>query len=98
MDITTEDNIFVYKLSDKSQVSFLYCMYAFSVEQYSIIQFLRMARYTLRLTDFALKASQLYTRIPTQGEDKATILRQMNKKHAKDTLKYFPSIIRDITK
>ena len=53
----------------------------------------QIARCTLRLTDFVPKAYLVYNRMITQGGNKASILLQI-KKHSKDTLKDFPSIIR----
>ena len=71
------------------RVSFsLYCAYGLSVQQHSIInilrfiilkEFLRIARCTLRLTDFVPNTSQLYTRMLAQGENKASILRHIKK-------------------
>ena len=40
-------------------------------------EFLQIARCTLRMTNFVPKASQLYTRMITQGGNKANNLRQI---------------------
>ena len=42
-------------------------------------EFLQTGRYTLGLTDFVSKASQLYTRIVTQGGNKISIIREIKK-------------------
>ena len=42
-------------------------------------EFLRIPQFTLRLTDFVPKTSQLYTRMTTEGKNKANILRQIKK-------------------
>ena len=42
-------------------------------------EFLRTARCILRLEDFVATSSQLYTRMVTQGVNKASILRQIEK-------------------
>ena len=50
--------------------------------QYSVSifsEFLRIVRFTLRLTNSVPKASQLYARTITQGRNKAQILRQIKK-------------------
>ena len=66
--------------------------------QYSVVQIIaRIAQFTLTLTDFVPKTSQLYARIVTQGGNKASIVRLI-KKHFKNTLKHFPNTVRAMAK
>ena len=76
MDVTIEENLFVYKLFDKMDKFLVFIVrmpYLLSNIPSSIFygsifsEFLRIARWTLRLTDFVPKASQLYTRVVIQG-------------------------------
>ena len=60
-------------------------------------EFLRIARCTLRLTDFVPRASQLYTGMLTQAENKASILRQI-KNAFQSYPKYFSSTVGHMTK
>ena len=96
LDISAEDSISLYKLLDKrNKFPFfvIRMLYRSSNVPSSIFygsifsEFLQIARCTLRLTKFIPKAPQLYTRMVTQGGNKASILRQL-KKHSKDTLKH----------
>ena len=41
---------------------------------------LQIARYTLRINDFTPRASDLFSRIMTQGGDIATLTKQLSKK------------------
>ena len=82
--MTIENNVFVYKLFDKRDkfpISTLYvCLIcpAIFYHPYSMVQeFLQIARYTLRMTDFVPKSYQLCTRMITQGENNAIILLQI---------------------
>ena len=87
LDITNEDNMFLCKLFGKRDkfhffiVCMLYPLSNIPSIFYSSIfsEFLQIAWYTRRLTDFVPKASQLYTRIVTQGANNASILHQMKK-------------------
>ena len=88
LDITIEDNIFAYRFFDKRDKLPCFSIYMpylsrnipSSILYGSIFsEFLRIARCTLRLTNFEPKAFQLYTRMVTQGGNKASILRQIKK-------------------
>ena len=63
--------------------------------------FLQINQCVLKLIDFVPKLSQLYATMTTQGKNKdpmPSILCQVKKKkHSKDTLKHFPSILRHMT-
>ena len=83
-----EEKIFAYELFDKRDKFpfFIACMpYLLSDIPSSIFygsifsEFLQIARSTIRLTNFVPKASQLYTRMKTQGGNKASILSQIKK-------------------
>ena len=89
LDVTVEDNIFVYELFDKKdkfpffivRIPYLPYNIPSSIFYSSIFsEFLRIARCTLRLTDFVPKASQLYTSMITQGGNKASIIQRQIKK------------------
>ena len=86
MGKTIKDNEFVYKLFDKRdkfpffivRMPYLSSNIPSSLFYGSIFSdFLRIVRCTLRLTDFVLKASQVYARVITKGGNKASILRQI---------------------
>ena len=81
LDITIDDNIFVYKLFDKrDKFHFFTVRIPLSIFCGSIFsEFLRIAQCTLRLKDCLRKASQFYTRMITQGGNKSSILRQIKK-------------------
>ena len=82
MDITTENNIFVYNLideRDKLTFSIVRMLYLPSNVPSSMFygsvfsDFLQIARCILKLTDFVPKASQLYATTIKQGEKKDPI-------------------------
>ena len=86
LDMTNDNNIFVYKLFDKWDKFLFFIIrmpYLFSNIPLSILygsifsEFLRIALGTLRLTNCVHKTSQLYTRMVTQGRNKASILCQI---------------------
>ena len=106
LDIPIEDNVFVFKLFDKRdnfpffivRTPYLSSNIPLSMFYDSIFsEFLRIARITLKLTDFVPKAFQLDTTMVTQGRNKESTPRQI-KKHSKDTLRHSPSILRHMTK
>lgn len=99
--MTIEEKIFAYELFDKRDKFpfFIACMpYLLSDIPSSIFydsifsEFLQIARSTLRLTDFVPKASQLYTRMKTQGGNKASILCQIKKAFQR----YISQVLKDI--
>ena len=72
LDITIKNNIFVYKLFDKRD-KFLSSNIPSLIFYGSIFsEFLRIARCTLRLTNFEPKTSQFYTRKVTEGGNNAS--------------------------
>ena len=88
LDITAEDNIFIYKLFDKRDD------FPFSIVRmpdltgnipsamfYGSImsEFLRIARCTLLLKDFVPRAKSLFDRMVNQGGTKNKVLRQIRK-------------------
>ena len=88
LDITIENNIFVYRLFEKKEkfpffivrMPYLSSNIPSSIF-YGLIfsEFLLIASCTLRLADFVPKPSQLYTRMVTQVGNKASALRQKKK-------------------
>ena len=90
MDITTEDNIFVYKLFDQRSVfSFFIAGMPYQSSNISssvfygsiFSEFLPMTWFTLRLTDFVLKASQWCTKMIRPGGGKIDKKCQTDKKN-----------------
>ena len=76
-----EDSVFVYTLFDTRDKSPFFIVRMPSPMFYGSIfsEFLRIAWCTLSLTDFMPKASQLYTRMVTQGGNKASMQSQIKK-------------------
>ena len=88
LDITIENKIFVYKLFDKRDEFpfFIVRMPDLSSDIPSYVfygsllsEFLRIARCTLRLSDFCLRAANLFKRMINQGADCVSIKRQLEK-------------------
>lgn len=88
LDITIEVNLLAFKLSEKrDKFSFFVVRMPYlssnilSTIFYGSIfsEILRIARFTLRLTAFMPKVSQLFIRMRTQGGNKAGILCQTKK-------------------
>ena len=88
LDITIENNISLYRLFEKKEkfpffivrMPYLSSNIPSSIF-YGLIfsEFLLIASCTLRLADFVLKPSQLYTGMVTQVGNKASALRQIKK-------------------
>ena len=88
LDITIEDNIFIYKLYDKRDAFPFHIVRmphkSSNIPQsifYSALvgEFLRIARSTLRLPDFLPKAHDLITRMQNQGANQQTSSRFIRK-------------------
>ena len=88
LDITIKDGIFVYKLFDKRdkfpffiiRMPHLSSNIPSSIFYGSVFsEFLRIARCTLIFEDFIPRASELYSRMRSQGGDSRSILKQIKK-------------------
>ena len=86
LDITIENDIFLYKLFDKKDKFPFFIVRMPLLQRYipssiyydSIFsELLRIGRFTLRVKDLVPKASQLYTKMEPQGRNMVIILRKI---------------------
>ena len=78
LDITIEDNIFVYKFFEKRD-KFTFCAYVFSVEQYSTINILWFNFFIVPKSRLCTQCILVTYYMLTQRVDKASILGQIKK-------------------
>lgn len=83
LNITNEDNIFGEKLSDqRGKLTIFIVRMAYlskNILWLNVFRFLQRARYTVRLTYFVPKETQLYTGLVTQSGSKKNILGQIKR-------------------